>query len=163
MNPHIDASAYIARGAVVIGDVELGAGCGVWFNAVVRGDIEKVRIGARTNIQDCAVVHVSAGNPCIIGDNVTAGHQAVIHGCRIGDNCVVGIGATVLDGAIVGEDCIIAAGSVVTHRKEFPPRSFILGTPARAIREVTSEEIENNRTIAAHYVERAAEYAALGY
>ncbi len=161
--PSIHETAYIAKGAVVIGDVEIGAGSSIWFNAIVRGDMEQVKIGDGTNIQDGSVVHVSTGFPCVLGNNVVVGHNVIIHGCSVADNCVVGMGSTILDGAEIGEGSIIAAGSVVTPGKKFPARSFLLGTPARLIREVTDEEVAVNSAIALHYIERAKEYRAGGY
>jgi len=156
--PSIDKSAYLAEGTVVIGDVSIGANASLWFSAVARGDRERVVIGEGTNIQDGSVVHVSAGNPCIIGNRVTAGHRTVMHGCKIAGHCVIGIGAVVLDGAVLGEGTIVAAGSLVPPDKKFPPRSFLMGTPAKLVREVTDEEYERYEEISTGYIQRAQEY-----
>jgi len=156
--PRIHESAYIAGGVVIVGDVTVGEDSSLWFHAIARGDQAPITIGSRTNIQDMCVLHISDGNPCEIGNCVTVGHRAVIHGARIGDNTMVGIGSIVLDGAEVGEYSIVAAGSVVTPGKKFPPRSFLLGTPARRIRDVTPEEMEWFSAVGGKYVERAKVY-----
>lgn len=132
---------FIADNAVVRGDVEIGDDSSVWFNAVIRGDLDRVLIGEMTNVQDNAVIHVDEGFPTLIGDRVTIGHSAVIHGCRIADNVLIGMNAVILNGAEIGEYSIIGAGAVVTSKK-YPERSLILGVPARTVREVTDSEIE---------------------
>jgi carbonic anhydrase/acetyltransferase-like protein (isoleucine patch superfamily) len=126
----------------VVGDVEIGERASVWFNAVVRGDTARVRIGARTNIQDGAVVHTDTGHPCVIGDDCTVGHLAMVHGCTIGNGCLIGMGAIVLSGAVIGAHSIVAASSLVPGGKEFPPRSLLVGSPASRVRDVTDEEVE---------------------
>lgn len=132
---------FIAENAVVKGDVEIGDDSSVWFNAVIRGDLDRVTIGKRTNVQDNAVIHVDEGFPTVLGDNVTVGHSAVVHGCVIADNVLIGMNAVVLNGAEIGEYSIVGAGAVVTGKK-FPERSLILGVPAKFVREVTDQEIE---------------------
>ncbi|WP_456478339.1 gamma carbonic anhydrase family protein [Geoglobus ahangari] len=132
---------FIADTAVIRGDVEIGDDSSVWFNAVIRGDLDKVVIGRRTNVQDNAVIHVDEGFPTVVGDNVTIGHSAVVHGCRISDNVLVGMNAVVLNGAEIGEYSIVGAGAVVTGKK-FPERSLILGVPAKVVREITDQEME---------------------
>jgi carbonic anhydrase/acetyltransferase-like protein (isoleucine patch superfamily) len=159
----VDASAFVAKSALLAGDVHVGPAASVWFGAVIRGDSEPIRIGARTNIQDGTVVHVDRGFPCIIGDDVTVGHRCVIHGCRIGDRCLIGMSATIMSGAVLGEECIVGAGALVTEGKQIPPRSLVVGVPARIIRQVNEAEIEHLRDGADHYVEAGRAYAAAGY
>ncbi|MGC9399807.1 MAG: gamma carbonic anhydrase family protein [Anaerolineae bacterium] len=154
--PSLHATVYVAPGAVVVGDVRLAEESSVWYNATLRGDIEPLIIGARTNVQDGCVLHTSRGFPVVLGEGVTVGHAAVVHGATVGANTLVGIGAVLLNGAEVGENCIVAAGSVVTEGKCFPAGSLILGTPARVVRPLTAEEIEENRRSAERYVRRAA-------
>ncbi|NOY11453.1 MAG: gamma carbonic anhydrase family protein [Archaeoglobi archaeon] len=132
---------FIADTAVIKGDVEIGDDSSVWFNAVIRGDLDKVVIGRRTNVQDNAVIHVDEGFPTVVGDNVTIGHSAVVHGCRISDNVLVGMNAVVLNGAEIGKYSIVGAGAVVTGKK-FPERSLIHGVPAKVVREITDQEME---------------------
>jgi len=159
--PHpdlIDESVFIAPGAVIVGDVRLGAHSSVWYNAVLRGDSEPISIGPRTNVQDGAVIHVDAGAPCLIGAGVTIGHRAVVHGALIEDDVLIGIGAIVLNGARIGHDSIIGAGSLVTGRSVIPPRSMVLGLPGRVVRSLTDEEVQSIRTAAQHYVEHGAKY-----
>jgi carbonic anhydrase/acetyltransferase-like protein (isoleucine patch superfamily) len=163
VSPRIDASVFLATGSVVVGDVELGAGASVWFGAVVRGDVNFIRVGARTNIQDLAVIHVTGGtHPTRIGEDVTIGHQAVLHGCTVKDRCLIGIGAIVLDGAVVGEEAIVGAGALVPPGMVVPPRSLVMGTPARVRRTLTGADVEGLLASASHYVEYAARYLAEG-
>jgi carbonic anhydrase/acetyltransferase-like protein (isoleucine patch superfamily) len=147
-----DGSYWVAPGASVIGDVEIGEGVGVWFNATVRGDNEPIMIGARTNIQDGAVLHSDYGAPLSIGVGCTIGHAAIIHGCTIGDNVLVGMGATILNRAVIGADSLIGANALVTEGKQFPPRSLIVGAPAKVVRELTDEEVAGLRASADGYV-----------
>lgn len=157
-SPSIPSSAWIAPSADVMGDLTLGEQCSIWFNATVRGDMASITIGENTNVQDNAVVHVNTGMPTSIGSGVTIGHGAIIHGCTIGDECLVGMGAIILDEAVIGEQSIVAAGALVTPRKQFPPRSLIVGSPAKAVRELTEEEIEGIRINAKHYIEMVEHY-----
>jgi len=162
-SPQIDPSVWLADSAVIVGDVVLGAGASVWFHAVVRGDVERIRIGARSNVQDHATVHVTGGRwPTLVGDDVTIGHAAVVHGCTVGHRCLVGIGAIVLDGAELGDDCLVGAGALVTPGTKIPPRSLVLGAPARRARDLTDAELAHLRASAAGYVSRAAAYRAAG-
>jgi carbonic anhydrase/acetyltransferase-like protein (isoleucine patch superfamily) len=157
--PRVDPSAFIAPGAHVVGDVAIGIHSSVWFNAVVRGDTASVRIGARTNIQDGAVVHTDTGQPCFIGDGCTVGHLAIVHGCTIANGCLIGMGAIVLSGAVIGDESIVAAGSLVPEGKEFPPRSLLLGSPVKLVRILADEEVEQLiRPGVQTYLRLAAEY-----
>jgi carbonic anhydrase/acetyltransferase-like protein (isoleucine patch superfamily) len=151
--PVIDDSVFIAWNAEVAGDVRLGAGASVWFSAAVRGDIAAIEIGERSNIQDCAVVHVDTDVPCVIGADVTVGHGAILHSCVVGDGTLIGMGAIVLNGAEIGAGSIVGAGALVTQGKKFPPRSLIIGSPAKVARGLGDEEVESSRMNAAHYVE----------
>lgn len=139
--PEIHETAYVAPGAVVIGKVKIEAGASIWFNAVIRGDREPIVIGQRSNIQDGAVVHTDPGYPCEVGPNVTVGHNAILHGCRIGEGVTIGMGATVLNGAVVGERALVAANALVLERAEVAPRTLVAGVPARMRRELTDGEI----------------------
>ncbi len=147
----IDPSAFIAPGAIIIGDVTIGAESSVWFGAILRGDIAQIVIGRGTNIQDGAVVHVDIGRPTFIGDGVTVGHGAVLHGCTVGDNVLIGIRAVVLTGAVIGENSLIGAGAVVTEGTVIPPNSLVLGVPARVAGEVSSELLQRIKESAEHY------------
>ncbi|HZP43730.1 MAG TPA: gamma carbonic anhydrase family protein [Candidatus Binatia bacterium] len=161
--PAIDPTAWVVDSAVVLGDVVLGPEASLWFGAVVRGDVERIRIGARSNVQDNATVHVTGGRwPTLVGAGVTVGHAVVLHGCTIGDDCLVGIGAVVLDGAVVEPECLIGAGALVTPGTRIPARSLVLGSPARRVRALTDEEVAQVRQSAANYVEHARRYRALG-
>lgn len=159
----LDPSAFIAANATVCGDVRIEAEASIWFGAVVRGDTESVRIGKRSNVQDLAVMHADAGFPCVLGDDVTVGHAAVVHGAVIGASAMVGIRAVVLNGARVGSGSIIGAGAVVTEGTEIPPNSLAVGVPAKVIRQTTEKDLERIRHAAAHYVEAARVFAAEGY
>jgi carbonic anhydrase/acetyltransferase-like protein (isoleucine patch superfamily) len=158
--PQIDATAYIADGAQLIGDVVLGSGVSVWFNAVLRGDTERISVGAGSNVQDGAILHADPGFPCTVGTGVVTGHGAILHGCQIGDDCLIGMGAVVLNGARIGPGSIVAAGAVVPEGKEFPPRSLIMGVPAKVVREATTQDLEQIAAGARHYQERARLYQA---
>jgi carbonic anhydrase/acetyltransferase-like protein (isoleucine patch superfamily) len=161
--PVLAPGVWIAPGAVVIGDVEIGSDSSVWFGSVVRGDVHSIRIGARTNLQDHCVVHVTRGLFATrIGDEVTVGHRATVHGCTVGDGALIGIGASVLDGARVGEEALVAAGSVVTPGSVIPPRTLARGIPARPARALDAEEIALQRRRALEYVETARAYGDLG-
>lgn len=142
---------WVARSAVVIGDVSLGMDVSIWFGAVIRGDNEPIHIGEGTNIQDNTVIHTDPQKPTIIGKNCTIGHKALIHGCIIGDTTIVGMGATILNGTRIGSNCFVAANSLVTQHKEFPDRSFIMGSPARRVRDVTDEELAHMNHLAQKY------------
>ena len=138
--PEIDESVFVAESADIIGDVKIGKNSSVWYNTVLRGYEHAIRIGENTNIQDGTVVHVGLDVDTVIGDNVTVGHNALVHGCKIGNNSLVGMGAIVLNGAEIGEFCMIGAGALVTQNKKFPDGMLIIGSPAKAVRELTEEE-----------------------
>ena len=148
---------FIAPGAIVLGEVTLGEEVGIWYHATIRGDRAPIIIGNRSNIQDNSVVHVDAEHPVTIGDNVTIGHGAIIHGCEIGDNTLVGMGAIIMNGAKIGKNCIVAAGALVTQNTQMPDNSLIMGNPAKIKREVTEEEVAGNLKNAAFYVDEAME------
>lgn len=161
--PRIAASVFLADGSVVTGDVEIGEDSSVWFQTVIRGDVNHVRIGARTNVQDHSVVHVSSGtHPTVIGDDVTIGHRAVLHGCTVKDRCLVGIGAIVLDGAVVGPDAMVGAGALVPPGMVVPPGTLVLGAPAKVKRQLGPDELAYFRTSAANYAAYAARYRRAG-
>ena len=147
-----EGSYWVAPGAQLIGDVTIGEGVGIWFNATLRGDNEPIRIGARTNIQDGAVLHSDYGAPLSIGDGCTIGHAAIIHGCTLGDNVLVGMGATILNKAVIAADSLVGANALVTEGKQFPPRSLIVGAPAKVARELTDDEVAGLRRSAEDYV-----------
>lgn len=149
-------SVWVAPNATVVGDVTLGEHASVWYGAVVRGDAAVITIGANTNVQDNAVVHVSPGHPVRLGNGVTVGHAAIVHSCEVGDNSLIGMGAIVLDGARVGRDCIVGAGALVTQGTIIPDGTVWFGSPARQARTMTSADIEANRENARSYVEEAA-------
>ncbi|WP_138203060.1 gamma carbonic anhydrase family protein [Haloimpatiens lingqiaonensis] len=157
-NPNIQDETFIAPSADIIGDVTIEEGANIWYGAVLRGDTNKIYIGRNTNIQDNSVVHVDVDKPCIIGDGVTVGHRAIIHGCIVKDNVLVGMGATILNGAEIGENTIIGAGSLVTQNKKIPSGVLCMGVPAKVVRELTEEEIEGIKKSAQHYVELSKEY-----
>jgi carbonic anhydrase/acetyltransferase-like protein (isoleucine patch superfamily) len=161
--PSIDPSAFVAPGAVLVGDVELGAEASVWFNAVLRGDSDSVRVGARTNVQDCAVLHTDPGTPCIVGDECTIGHGAIVHGCTIGRGSLVGMGAIVLSGAEVGEESLVAAGALVPEGRRYRPRSLLAGSPARLLRQLTDDDVERLlKPGARNYLKYAEDYRRAG-
>jgi carbonic anhydrase/acetyltransferase-like protein (isoleucine patch superfamily) len=157
--PQIHATAWVADSAEVIGRVELGEHASVWFGVVARGDSDTLRIGRNSNVQDNAVLHADSGQPLIIGENVTVGHQAMLHGCTIGDGSLIGIQAVVLNGATIGRNCLVGAGAIVTEGKTFPDGVLILGAPAKAVRELTPEQIADLQFAASHYVGNAQHFA----
>ena len=152
LTPQIADSAWVADNAQVIGDVQMAPDSSVWFSSVVRGDTATIRIGEGTNIQDGSVLHADVGMPLTLGKHVTVGHMVQLHGCTVGDESLIGIGAIVLNGAKIGKNCLVGAGSLVTEGKEFPDGSMILGSPAKVVRELTPEQIEGLRRSAQHYV-----------
>jgi len=149
---------FVAPNAAVVGRVRLGRDASVWFNAVLRGDGNDIRVGDRSNVQDTAVLHVDNDAPCTVGNDVTIGHGATVHGCTVGDNSLIGIGAVILSHAVIGKYCLVGAGALITERKVFADRSLIIGAPARRIRELTDEECRGLEASARHYVERGREY-----
>jgi len=153
--PQLETGAWVADSAEVMGAVEIGKDASIWFGAVVRGDTETIRIGAGTNIQDASVLHADIGKPLTIGENVTVGHQVMLHGCTIGDGSLIGIGAVILNGARIGSSCLVGAGALVTEGKEFPDGSMIIGSPAKAVRELTEAQKQSLLASARHYVANA--------
>lgn len=158
LKPTIDASVYIADGAAVVGDVTLEEGVSIWFNTVLRGDIERIHVGKYTNIQDNATVHVMGDCPAIIGEYVTVGHGAVIHGCTVGNNCLIGMGAILLGYCEIGENSIIAAGALITEGTKIPPNSMVLGVPGRIFRPLREDEVKALKESAIKYNLVAQEY-----
>jgi carbonic anhydrase/acetyltransferase-like protein (isoleucine patch superfamily) len=156
--PRMGKDAWVADSAQVMGNVELEADVSVWFGTVIRGDTEVIRIGRGSNIQDLSVLHADIGKPLTIGENVTVGHKVMLHGCTIGDGSLIGIGAIVLNGAKIGKGCIVGAGALVTEGKEFPDGSMIIGSPAKAVRELTAEQQQGLRWSAQHYIENARRF-----
>lgn len=157
--PNTAGASFIADNAAVIGDVVLGEGSSVWYGAAVRGDVAPIRIGAGTNVQDNATVHVDFDTPCTVGDHVVIGHNAVVHGCTVGDGSLIGMGAILLNHSVIGKNCIVAAGALVPERAVIPDRSLVMGIPARIVRTVTDEEIEHTARNAAAYARDAKIYA----
>ena len=153
--PQIHDTCWLAPGAQVVGEATLGPECSVWYNAVIRADDGPITIGPRTNVQDCAVIHVSRDHPTVLGEGVTVGHGAIVHGCTIGANTLIGMGAVVLDGAVVGRDCIIGAGSLVTQGTVIPDGTLAFGSPARLVRALDQDATEANRAAADAYVAHA--------
>ena len=157
--PTVHATAYIDESAQVIGDVEIGAESSVWMNVVVRGDVNSIRIGRRSNVQDLTIVHIMHDtHPTNIGDDVTIGHAAIVHGCTIGNRVLIGMGATLLNGATIGDDSIVAAGSLVTEEATFPPRSMIMGSPAKLKRPLTDAEVASILEFSDNYVKYRLDY-----
>lgn len=149
---------WVAPNAVVLGQVEIGEDASVWFNAVIRGDLDVIRIGAGSNIQDGSVLHTDPGLPLTLGENCTVGHMAMVHGCTVGRGSLIGIGSIVLNGAVIGEECLVGAGTLVAEGKTFPPRSLILGTPGRVVRQLTDDDIARMRKTALGYQQRWKRY-----
>ena len=157
--PEIASSAYVDDSAHVIGDVVIGEESSVWFNATIRGDVNYIRIGARTNIQDSSVLHVTKGtHPLFIGNEVTVGHNVTLHGCTIRDRCLIGMGAIILDGAEVGEDSIVGAGALVKEGMRVKPGTLVVGVPAREVRQLTDEEVQRIKTSAGNYIDYMNDY-----
>ena len=165
-SPKIGERTWIAENAMVIGECQIGNDCGVWFGVTIRGDVNYIRIGDRSNIQDGSIIHVDHsktedkddGYPTKIGDDVTVGHGVTLHGCKIGNACLIGMSATLLDGCDIGSESIVAAGSLVTKNKKFPPKSMIMGIPAKVIRQLNDDEILDIHESAKHYVSYKNDY-----
>jgi carbonic anhydrase/acetyltransferase-like protein (isoleucine patch superfamily) len=157
-SPIVPASAYVAPSATLIGKVTLGERASVWFGAVIRADNEPIRIGAASNVQECAVLHADPGFPLDIAAKVTVGHQAMLHGCTIGEGTLIGIQAVVMNGALIGHHCLVGAGAIVTERRHFPDRSLILGSPAKVVRELSDDEVARLAASAEDYAARGALY-----
>ncbi|MCA0175386.1 MAG: gamma carbonic anhydrase family protein [Proteobacteria bacterium] len=156
--PDVDPSAYVAAEAVLIGKVTVGAGASIWAGVVIRGDNERITIGARSNVQEGTVMHTDMGFPLTVGEDVTIGHQAMLHGCTVEDGALIGIQAVVLNGAVIGSGCLVGAGALVTEGKRFGPRQMLVGSPARVARELTEAEAARLALGAAHYVARAQKF-----
>lgn len=156
--PDIADDAWIAPDAQVMGNVTLGQGASVWFGVVIRGDGEPIRIGARTNIQDLSVLHTDPGHPVTIGDGCTIGHRAILHGCTLEDNVLIGMGATILNGARIGAGSLIGAGALITEGKEIPPGSLVMGAPGRVVRTLDDAAQDRLRASADHYAANAARF-----
>ncbi len=156
--PRVPANAWVAENATVVGRVVMGEESSVWYGTVVRGDNASITIGRATNIQENSVLHVDEGVPLVLGDNVSVGHQVMLHGCTVGDGSLIGIQAVVLNGAKIGRNCLVAAGSVVTEGKEFEDGTLIMGSPAKAVRALSPEQIERLQWIARHYVDNMARH-----
>jgi carbonic anhydrase/acetyltransferase-like protein (isoleucine patch superfamily) len=158
-SPLVHPTAFVAENAMIIGDVEIGEDSSVWFGSVVRGDVNYIRIGARTNIQDQTIIHVNTGtHPTILEDEITVGHRVTLHGCYVESGCLVGIGSIILDGARIGRRSLIAAGSLVTPNTQIPPRSLVMGAPAKVKRELTNDEVANISRNWQSYVELKQAY-----
>ena len=160
LTPAIDPSAWVADNAQVLGNVTLAANSSVWFGVVIRGDTSSITVGKGSNVQDNSVLHADNGMPLVIGEGVTVGHQVMLHGCTVGNHSLIGIGAIVLNGAKIGNHCLVGAGALVTEGKEFPDGSMIIGSPAKAVRMLSPEQIEGLKMSARHYVNNANRYKA---
>jgi gamma-carbonic anhydrase len=160
--PSVAANVFIARGAIVLGAVELHEQSSVWYGSVLRGDINRIVVGAQSNVQDGSVLHVSDDCACVLGERVTVGHRAVVHACTVGDEVLVGMGAIILDGAQIGASSIIAAGALVTKNSIIPEGSLVVGSPARVVRSLSLEERQANAKLALKYVEVSRRYLAMG-
>jgi carbonic anhydrase/acetyltransferase-like protein (isoleucine patch superfamily) len=159
--PRLGQGAWVAPSAQVLGQVTLGDGANVWYGTVLRGDVGTIVVGARTNVQDLSMIHVTTElHNTVLGDDITVGHRVILHGCSVANEVLVGMGAILLDGVQVGEQCIVGAGATITQGKVIPPRSLVLGSPARVVRTVSDNEIMHIRASAAHYVELAGRHAA---
>ncbi len=157
--PKLHQSVFVVESAIIIGDVEIGEYSSVWFNAVIRGDVNYIRIGYRTNIQDLCMLHVTKDtHPLILGNEITVGHSVTLHGCTIKDRCLIGMGATILDAAVVGEDCIIGAGALVTEGSVIPPGTLAMGVPAKPRRDLTDAERARIKQSAQNYIDYARTY-----
>jgi gamma-carbonic anhydrase len=163
-SPRLHQTVFAVDDAVIVGDVEVGEDSSIWFGAIVRGDVNSIRIGARTNVQDLAVIHVtSRTHPTVVGDDVTLGHRVTLHGCTVKDRCLVGIGAVVMDGAVIGEDAMVGAGSLVPPGMVVPPGMLALGSPAKVKRLLTPEEVAFFKKSAASYAAYAEQYRREGW
>lgn len=160
ISPTVPDSAYVADSAQVMGNVQLGEHSSIWFGVVIRGDTECIHIGEGSNIQDGSVLHADFGVPLTIGKHVTIGHKVMLHGCTIGDQSLVGIGAVILNNAKIGKNCLVGAGSLVTEGKEFPDGSVIMGSPAKVVRSLSPEQMQGLRFTAQHYIDNALRYKA---
>ncbi|MGI6066493.1 MAG: gamma carbonic anhydrase family protein [Bacillota bacterium] len=156
--PEIKEACFIADDADVIGKVYLGKDSNVWFHSTIRGDIDSITIGEKTNIQDNCVIHVDAGSPVKVGNLVTVGHGVILHGCTVGDKCIIGMGSIIMNGAVIGDECIIGAGALIPEGKIIPPRSMVMGVPGKIVKQVTEEQAKGLTHGAEHYVKLGYEY-----
>lgn len=156
----VDDTAFVAPGVALVGDVEVGAEASLWFGVVARGDVAAIRVGPRSNVQDNSVLHADPGHPCQIGEGVTVGHRCIVHGCTVEDGALIGMGSVVMNGAVIGAHSLVGAGALVTEGKVFPPRSLILGSPAKRVRELTDEEVAALALSAERYVVNGQTYRA---
>lgn len=157
--PIVHAKAWIAPSADLIGDIEIGENSSVWFNCVLRADVNSIRIGKNTNVQDLSMIHTDTHTQTILGDNVTIGHKVMLHGCEVQNNCLIGMSATILDGAVIGEGSIVGANSLVTQGKKFPPRSLIMGSPAKVVKALDKDDVDGLIKHAEHYVDYKNDYS----
>lgn len=158
--PKVGKGCFFAPDSKVIGNTIIGDDVSIWFNSIIRGDVDQIKIGPKTNIQDFSMLHVSSGFPLIIGKEVTVGHRVTLHGCTIGDNCLIGMGATIMDGAVIGENSLVAAGSLIPPGKKYPPKSFIRGVPGRRERDLSSDESKQFGNHYKSYLENKKLYLA---
>ena len=156
--PEIDSTVFIAPGSQIIGDVTIGAESTIWFNAVLRGDEGPITIGRRCSIQDNTTIHLNADSPVVIEDEVTVGHNAVLHGCKVGKRSIIGMGSTILDHVEIGEECIIGANTLITSGKKIPPRSLVVGSPGRVVRELNDKDLEIIQLSIDSYVQKGYDY-----
>ena len=156
--PFLHDSVFVAPGAYIIGDVKIGKESTIWFNSVLRGDEDAIIIGDRCSIQDNSTIHLYEGNPCIVEDEVTIGHNVILHGCKIGKRSIIGMGATILDGAEIGEECIIGANALIPAGKKIPPRSLVMGAPGKVVREISEKDLELIQLSIDSYVQKGYEF-----
>jgi len=161
IKPRINKRAFIAEGTVITGDFSLGEYSSLWYGTIARADVDKIVIGSRTNIQDGCIIHCSGGFPTIIGDCVSVGHRALVHGCTIADNCLIGMGSIIMDGAVIGEYSIIGAGALITPGKKIPPYSVVMGSPGKVVRRTSDEEADEIKERALAYAKLAKEYSGV--
>lgn len=159
----IDPTAFIAQGAIVLGDVRIGRNSSVWYNSVLRGDTDQIAVGADTNIQDLSMIHADPGVPCVVGNRVTVGHRVILHGCLVDDDCLIGMGAVLLNGVRIGSGSVIGAGALVLEHTDVPPGSLVLGFPAKVVRRVDDSMRTRVEQAWRHYVEKAQRHMAGDY
>jgi carbonic anhydrase/acetyltransferase-like protein (isoleucine patch superfamily) len=156
--PTIGAGVLVAPGAALVGDVQLGDDSSIWYGAILRGDLASIVVGARSNIQDGSVLHVADGTPCVVGDETVVGHRVMLHACRVGDGCLIGMQSTILDEAVIGRGSVVGAGALVTQRTIIPPHSLVLGSPAKVVRRLTADDEAFHRALALKYVRLKENY-----
>lgn len=161
--PRIDPAAWVAKTAIVLGDVSVGPRSSIWFGAIIRGDTERISVGAETNVQDLALLHADPDLPCQLGNRVTVGHSAIVHGATVEDNVLIGMRSTILNGAVIGAGSVVGAGALVREGQVVPPRSLVVGIPARRIREIDAADLARLEHAWKHYVQLSADYKSRGY